>query len=243
MGVLGRGAGIEGEFHATTHRCKRSAQLVGDVCGETALVATGGGDPLEQMVERRCKTRDLVARRTERKAPVEIVLAPVLGIRRHPPDRVKRAVQSAPDRDRTAEQNEQPDRQRTDQHLALEVVERRGRDLDDDRADNAIRAARMQRDGAQAHVARAVGIASRRPRAERDGNPVERRRHARRALDQPPMVEDPCVGVERLVVDGVAHTDPGRRHRQHSCASPRGPACSRLTSSTTAAGLPSAPPV
>jgi hypothetical protein len=65
MGVLGRGAGIESELHATTHSCEGSAQLVGDVCGETALVATGGSDPLEQMVERRCKTSDLVARRTE----------------------------------------------------------------------------------------------------------------------------------------------------------------------------------
>ena len=40
VGVLGRGAGIEGELHPTAHRCKRSAQLVGDVRGKTSLVAT-----------------------------------------------------------------------------------------------------------------------------------------------------------------------------------------------------------
>ena len=55
---------------------ERGAQLVRELCREQPLVAEARGKPVEQAVERRGELRELVVRRAEREAVVEIALAP-----------------------------------------------------------------------------------------------------------------------------------------------------------------------
>ena len=69
---------------------ERRAQLMRELGREEPLVPQARGQAVEQAVERRGKLRELVVRRTKRKAMVEIALAPSRRLPRHSHDRPQR---------------------------------------------------------------------------------------------------------------------------------------------------------
>ena len=116
-----------------------------------------------------------------------------------------------------------------DQHLALEVMERRGRDLDDD--PRRPRDATRQRSGDAAQAATSPGPSvSRAPRApERDGNTVERwpGTPAGRSINRPrSKIHALASRVSSLTA--CRTLDPGRRRtRPRSARRPASPAAGR----------------
>ena len=103
--VLERRSGLVG-LPAVTERVlrlgddagERRAQLVRDLGREALLVAQARGQPLEQPVEGAGKLRELVPRRPEREAAVEVVLAPVGGLPGHARHGAQRPVDQPPGR-------------------------------------------------------------------------------------------------------------------------------------------------
>src|SRR4051794_36064350 len=83
-------AGGRGQLGLRRDLRERRAQLVRKLRGEALLTAHAGGEPVEQGVERGRQPRELVARRAQVEAAVEVLLAPLrraLGHARHPPGR------------------------------------------------------------------------------------------------------------------------------------------------------------
>ena len=75
------------------HLGERCTQLVRELGREAALVTQARGDPVEQAVEGRGESCQLVVRLAETEPPVEVVLAPRLGLLRHQLDRAERGPQ------------------------------------------------------------------------------------------------------------------------------------------------------
>src|SRR5437763_14204142 len=69
---------------------ERRTQLVRELGREAPLVAQARGQAIEQPVERRTETSQLVVRRAEAEASVEILLAPRCRLLGHLRDRAKR---------------------------------------------------------------------------------------------------------------------------------------------------------
>ena len=83
------------QLDLAAHAAQRRAQLVRHLGGEALLVAQGGVDAAEQAVEGGGERGQLVDGRAEREAAVQVVLAPVGGLRGHVGDRAQRGADRA----------------------------------------------------------------------------------------------------------------------------------------------------
>ena len=83
----------EGELGLRRHPRERRAQLVRQLRREAPLVTQARSDAIEQAVECEGEPRELVVGLAAREAPIEIVLAPGAGQRRHLGDRLQRGAQ------------------------------------------------------------------------------------------------------------------------------------------------------
>jgi hypothetical protein len=179
---------------------------MGHLGGEALLVAQARGDTGQQRVERRGQPGQLVARRAEVEAPVEVVLAPVGRPLGHVGDRAQGVGDGAPREQRPRGEDEEVEQQRPDERDVLGVVVGDERDPDDHRPRAAAPGAGAHRLAAQAHALADRALAAvRRPR-KRVGRALDRRRR-RRSLDRRDALVYPRLLVERLVVGRVAHHD------------------------------------
>jgi hypothetical protein len=108
---------------------------VRDLAGEALLVAPRRRDPAEQVVQRRRQPGQLVAPRPQVEALIEVVRAPRRRIARHRRHRPQRTVHRRADREEPGEHEQRGDDDRAEQDGALEALDRRDRQADDDRAD------------------------------------------------------------------------------------------------------------
>ncbi len=156
---VGVGAGrTKRQFGLPPEPRDRGAQLVRGVLSEPLLVAARGGDPLEQVVERRGEPGELVARGPEIESSVEVVGAPLLRRGGHLRHRAQRAVDGRADGEPAGEQRERREHERAEQHLLLEALERRGRGRDHDRADGRAAGPARQRSDEEPPVVRALSF-------------------------------------------------------------------------------------
>ena len=202
---------------------ERRAQLVRHLAREALLVTARRGDAREQAVERRRQRGQLVARRAELEAAIEVVRAPVLGAAVICATGSQRAVERAADRERAGEQHERREHERSEQDDLLQPLERRVSRADDDRADDRARCRARGPASARSRMSSGPSTSAALPlRPSVDRRAVERRRRVPRPLDQALPVEHPRAAVERRVVGGRRAPTTRARPRTSSadsCAS------------------------
>ena len=197
LGVGVRAGRGQPELGAAADPRDRRAQLVGDLAREALLVAARGGDAGQQPVEGRGQAGQLVARRPEVEAAVEVVGAPVLGAGGHVLRRAAARRRSPPQRDAAGEHDQRGDDQRPDEDLLLQVLQRRGRERDDDRATRRVAPGAVIGATRTRMSSGPVVVADRRGRGRGRSPPREPRRHVGGPLEDLVAVEDPRLAVER----------------------------------------------
>jgi len=106
------------------HLGERGPQLVRELGRESPLVAEAGGDPVEQPVEREGESRELVVRLAACEPPVEVVLAPRAGKRRHLGHGFERSSKQPAGRRPRDEQERRRECERGEQRGALGLLVR-----------------------------------------------------------------------------------------------------------------------
>ena len=133
----------KGQLGLAADHAERRAQLVRHLRREPLLVAQARLDPAEQPVECRGQRRELVARRAEVEAPVQVVLAPVRRLSGHVGHRLERLAHDPAGHEHPEREDAGVEDQHRDERQVLGPVVRPKRHRHHDGADP--RAARVRR--------------------------------------------------------------------------------------------------
>ena len=110
---------------------QRRPQLVGELRRQPLLAPEAGREAVEQPVEHERELGHLVVGRAEREAAVEIAIAPLCGLGRHPRDRSHCSRDQPPAGRGDRDQCEQAQHHRGDERRAPSLVVGRERDARD----------------------------------------------------------------------------------------------------------------